>query len=229
MLLDKVLVEVAKQATALPNGIKPSLEHWINYQLPLVQVNQAWRNALIPIVFDTAFITCNEKKDYVEDKFEKMHTVSNPHISNSCKITEMHWQKHVPSQLVVTIDAQWDVVNAISKVVEQVEANRFYLRSVKKVYLKITTYDDADSLWSLFSSSQQACDSAHKFAGLLNYLRELNVSVHSKNKNALMFVKTLSDVTKKHLEAFNINTSVSLLNCDYGRSSTKAKEIAKKE
>ncbi|KAJ2757282.1 hypothetical protein H4S06_003188 [Coemansia sp. BCRC 34490] len=205
MLLDKVLVEVAKQATALPNGVKPSLEHWINYQLPLVQVNQAWRNALIPIVFDTAFITCNEKKDYVEDKFEKI-TVSNPHISNSCKITEMHWQKHVPSQLVVTIDAQWDVVNAISKVVEQVEANRFYLRSVKKVYLKITTYDDADSLWSLFSSSQQACDSAHKFAGLLNYLRELNVSVHSKNKNALMFVKTF-----------------------YERLSTKAKEIAKEE
>ncbi|KAJ1727070.1 hypothetical protein LPJ72_006103 [Coemansia sp. Benny D160-2] len=229
MLLDKVLVKVAKQATALPNGVKPSLEHWINYQLPLVQVNQAWRNALIPIVFDTAFITCNEKKDYVEDKFEKMHTVSNPHISNSCKITEMHWQKHVPSQLVVTINAQWDVVNAISKVVEQVEANRFYLRSVKKVYLKITTYDDADSLWSLFSSSQQACDSAHKFAGLLNYLRELNVSVHSKNKNALMFVKTLSDVTKKHLEAFDINTSVSLLNCGYERSSTKAKEIAKEE
>ncbi|KAJ2659258.1 hypothetical protein IWW48_003595 [Coemansia sp. RSA 1200] len=229
MLPDKVLVEVAKQATALPKGENPSLEHWIKYQLPLVQVNQTWRDTLIPIVFDTAYITCNEKKDYVEDKLGKMQTVSNPHISNSCKIMEMHWQKHVPAQLVVKINAQWDVVNAIDKVVEQVEANRFYLRSVKKVVLEITTTDAANSLWSLFSSSQRVSDSAHKLAGLLNYLRELTVSVDSKNKNALVFVKTLSDVVKKHLEAFHINVNVSLLNYGHARSSTKTKEITSKE
>ncbi|KAJ1792901.1 hypothetical protein LPJ59_004784 [Coemansia sp. RSA 2399] len=206
-LPDNVLNKIIGFATFNVNGDEPTpLDEWNNSHLPLAQINQKWRTAAIPSVFDTLYLECQGHEPTTTVLDGKVASERITDVKGNLSAVLHHLPAHKPSHIHISVQSYKDSLQYLRDVLFILEDNPDVFSGATQLTMEV--FNSSIGYYGRPSSRDvdRAKELAHRVSICMPNVEKVNIVCLSSNEATRVFAKTLARAYCKQLKSIQVST-----------------------